>query len=55
MAGLSGKIVQVYNFICNYDVFVLLETFVERGKQLYFENCFPDYNLYWEFAVGESN
>lgn len=55
MAGLSGKIVQVYNFIGNYDIFVLLETFVERGKQLYFENYFPDYNLYWEFAVRESN
>lgn len=40
-------------FLKNYDIFILLETWVEEGKEKGFEFLFGDYVLLWDFAVRE--
>lgn len=55
MAGIKGKsYLDLYNFLRNYDCFILLETFVEEGGQTVIEPYFKEYALTWEFAVRES-
>lgn len=55
VAGIKGKsYFEFYNFLRNYDCFILLEIFVEEGGHNQIEPYLRGYALTWEFAVSES-
>lgn len=56
ICGLKSKIenVDFLNSLRTYDIFILLETFVEEKKFDFYEKFFSNYNLLWVSATRSS-
>lgn len=57
VAGLKNKVKDNFfiNFVCKYDIIILLETFIEEKDFALYKDSFLDYNLFWCPAVRTSS